>query len=85
MIDEDDLKGVIQDKSNYLGLEKFETLFAEYLDEKIDDVPELNFSEISNDLSVSESDVEKHLMHIVEKDPGLFVLYPLEKRIRFKG
>jgi len=85
MIDEDELKGVIQDNTTYLGFEVFESLFSDYLDEKIDNAPELSFSEISNDLSVLESDVEKYLMHLVEKNPGLFVIYPLEKRIKFKG
>ena len=85
MIDEDELKGVIQENATYLGFEIFESLFSEYLDERIDEVPEISFSEISNDLSVLESDVEKYLMHLVEKNPGLFVLYPLEKRIKFKG
>lgn len=85
MIDEDELKGVIQDNTTYLGFEMFESLFSDYLDEKIGDVLEISFNEISNDLSVLESNVEKYLMYLVERNPGLFVIYPLEKRIKFKG
>ena len=85
MIDEDEIKGIIQDNTTYLDFEMFESLLSDYLEEKIDDVPELSYNEITNDLSVSESDVEKYLMHLIEKNPGLFILYPLEKRIKFKG
>ncbi len=85
MIDEDELKGVIQDNNIYLGFEIFESLLSDYLDERIGEVSELSLNEISTSLSVLESDVEKYLMHLVEKNPGLFVIYPLEKRIQFKG
>ena len=85
MIEDDELKGIIQDKTTYLDFKIFESLLSDYLEEKIDDVPELNYNEISNDLIVSESDVERYLMHLIDKNPGMYVLYPLEKRIKFKG
>ena len=85
MIDEGELKGVIQNNEIYLGFEIFESLLSDYLDDKIDDVQELSFSEMSDDLSVLESEIEKYLMYLVEKNPNLLVVYPLEKRIKFKG
>jgi hypothetical protein len=83
-IDEELLLGVLQNDEMFLSATKFEEIVSEYIEEKYDIVHELEFNEISSDLKVSQNHIEKYLVDIVEKNPGMFVVYPLEKKILFK-
>ena len=84
MISANELAGVIKDQALFLSFESFEAIISDYIEEKIDSLSELKFEEIAVDLGILQSDIEKFLMHLVEKQPGNFVVYPLEKRIKFK-
>ncbi len=84
MINEGELAGVIKNQTIFLSFENFESIISDYIDEKMDDAFELSFNEISRDLFVQETDIEKFLMYLVEKNPGKFAVYPLEEKIQFK-
>jgi len=83
-IDEGLLLGVVQNEEMFVSNMKFEEMISEYIEEKFDLANELEFDEISLDLKVSQNYIEKYLVSIVEKNPGVFVVYPLEKKIAFK-
>ncbi|MCG3221253.1 MAG: hypothetical protein H7641_07725 [Candidatus Heimdallarchaeota archaeon] len=84
LIDEELLLGVLQNNEAFLNATKFEELISEYTEEKYDLADEIEFDEISTDLKVSQNYIEKYLVSIVEKTPGMYAVYPLEKKIRFK-
>ncbi len=78
------LLGVLQNNKIFLSSTKFEDLITEYIEEKYDLAEEVEFSEISSDLKVSVESIERYLVEIVEKTPGMYIVYPLEKKITFK-
>ena len=84
LIEEKLLLGVLQNNEIFLSSTKFEDLITEYIEEKYDLTEEVEFSEISSDLKVPIESIEKYLVDIVEKTPGIYVVYPLEKKITFK-
>ncbi|MBY8999299.1 MAG: hypothetical protein KGD64_00080 [Candidatus Heimdallarchaeota archaeon] len=84
MIDENTISGVIKNQQFFIDVQSFETSFSEYLEEISDDILEKKFSEISLDLGVSTSVIEQYLVKYVERAPGRFVVYPLEKKVRIK-
>jgi len=84
MIDEGVVSGVIKQQRFFVDSESFETSFSEYLEEIDEDTLEKEFSDIAIELGVSSSVVEKYLMKYVERLPGRFVIYPLEKKVRIK-
>ena len=84
LIEEELLFGVLQNNELFLNSAKFEELISEYVEEKSDVASEIEFEEISGDLKVSQDFIEKYLVNVIEKNPGLYVVYPLEKKITFK-
>lgn len=84
LIEEGLLLGVLQNNELFLSATKFEDLITEYVEEKYDLADEVEFNEISIDLKVSQDSIEKYLVNIVEKTPGIYAVYPLEKKIKFK-
>lgn len=84
LIEEGLLLGVLQNSEIFLSATKFEDLITEYVEEKYNLVDEVEFNEISIDLKVSQDFIEKYLVNIVEKTPGIYAVYPLEKKIKFK-
>lgn len=84
MINENILFGVIKNQQFFINSETFENLLSEYLEELDESVFEMEFSQIASDLGVSSSVITKYLVNHVEKNPGRFVVYPLEKKIRIK-
>ncbi|MCK5140587.1 MAG: hypothetical protein KAQ70_00185 [Candidatus Heimdallarchaeota archaeon] len=84
MIDEGTVSGVIKQQQFFVDSESFETSFSEYLEEIDENALEKEFSEVALELGVSSSVVEKYLVKYVERSPGRFVVYPLEKKVRIK-
>lgn len=84
MIDDEIIDGVVKDQKIYLSRETFEVILSEYIEEKSEETIELSFEGISNDLGVSIKTTEGFLVHMVEKNPGKYVVYPLESKIVFK-
>ncbi|NPD89398.1 MAG: hypothetical protein HGN29_11810 [Asgard group archaeon] len=84
LIEEGLLLGVLQNDEIFLSATKFEDLITEYAEEKYNLADEVEFNEISIDLKVSQDSIEKFLVNIVEKMPGIYAVYPLEKKIKFK-
>jgi hypothetical protein len=85
MIEEKVIDGVLKDDSTFLSSENFENILNEYLEDKIDINKELSFDEMSSEIGVSSSSIERFLVKYVDKNPNSLVLYPLEKKIIFKG
>lgn len=84
MIDEGIVSGVIKQQQFFIDSESFEVLFSDYLEEIDEDELEKEFSEMALELAVSSFVIEKYLVKYVEKVPGRFVVYPLEKKVRIK-
>ncbi len=84
MIAEETVSGVIKQQQFFVDSESFETSFSEYLEEIEENTIEKEFSEVAIELGVSSSVVEKYLVKYVERVPGRFVVYPLEKKVRIK-
>ncbi|MCG3224441.1 MAG: hypothetical protein H7647_08240 [Candidatus Heimdallarchaeota archaeon] len=84
MITEETVSGVIKQQQFFVDSESFETSFSEYLEEMDESALEKEFSEVAIELGVSSSVVEKYLVKYVERVPGRFVVYPLEKKVRIK-
>lgn len=84
MIDENTISGVIKNQQFFVDTESFEISFSEYLEEISDNILEKEFTELSLDLGVSTSVIEQYLVKHVERTPGRFVVYPLEKKVRIK-
>jgi hypothetical protein len=84
LIEEGMLLGVLQNDELFLSAAKFEEVITEHIEEKYELTDELEFNEISLDLNVSQDYIEQYLVDIVEKTPGIYTVYPLEKKIRFK-
>jgi len=84
MIDDSILDGVVKDQKLFLSREIFEVMLSEYIEESSDKLSEINFEKISEELGVSTKTTENFLVHIVEKNPGKYVVYPLENKIVFK-
>jgi hypothetical protein len=84
MITEETVSGVIKQQQFFVDSESFETSFSEYLEEIDENALEKEFSEVAIELGVSSSVVEKYLVKYVERVPGRFVVYPLEKKVRIK-
>jgi len=85
MIGEKELFGVLQNQHLYVDSSKFEEELSEFLEDNFEDSLEMDFNLISNKLKVSEKDIERFLVNYVEKNPHKLVIYPLEKKIRFKS
>ena len=60
-------------------------LYKKSLKDNFEDSMEMAFEFISSKLKVSEKDVERFLVNYVDKNPHKLVVYPLEKKIRFRG
>ncbi|MHA1201376.1 MAG: hypothetical protein ACTSQ4_02490 [Candidatus Heimdallarchaeaceae archaeon] len=84
MIDEETVSGVIKQQQFFVDSESFETSFSEYLEEIDENELEKEFNEVAIELGVTSSVVEKYLVKYVERLPGRFVVYPLEKKVRIK-
>ena len=85
MIEEKTINGVLKEKSLYLSSETFENIIIEFLEDTFDINKEMSFDEISEELGVPATDIERFLVNYVDKNPGSLVIYPLEKNIIFKG
>ncbi len=85
MIEEQEINGILKNNSIYLSSETFENGLFEFLEDKLDSDNELTFDEISSELGVPSSNIERFLVSYVDKNPGSLVIYPLEKKIIFKG
>lgn len=85
MIGEEELSGVLQNQTLYVDSDKFEIMLSEFLDDNFEDSSEMDFISISSKLEVSEKETERFLVKYVEKNPHKLVIYPLEKKIRFKS
>lgn len=84
MVDDAILDGVVKDQQLFLKRENFEIMLSEYVEEKSEELNEINFEGISNDLGISIKTTENFLVRMVEKNPGKYVVYPLESKIVFK-
>ena len=84
MIDEGTVSGVIKLQQFFVDSESFEASFSEYLEQIDENALEIEFSEVALELGVSSSVVEQYLVKYVERLPGRFVVYPLEKKVRIK-
>lgn len=84
MIDEKEISGVILNQTLYLGFKQFEEIVSEFIEDIFEDSMEIPFASISTKLKVSEKDIERFLVNYVDKNPNKLVVYPLEKKIRFK-
>ncbi len=84
MVDDAILGGVVKDQQLFLSRENFEIMLTEYVEEKSEELDEINFDSISKDLGVSIKTTESFLVSMVEKNPGKYVVYPLENKIVFK-
>jgi hypothetical protein len=84
MVDEATLDGVVKDQQLFLSRENFEITLSEYVEEKSEELNEINFESISKDLGISIKTTENFLVSMVEKNPGKYVVYPLESKIVFK-
>ena len=84
MIAEESVSGVIKQQQFFIDSESFEASFSEYLEEISESILEKEFNEVALELGVSSSVVEKYLVKYVERSPGRFVIYPLEKKVRIK-
>ncbi|MCE7742368.1 MAG: hypothetical protein GOP50_07885 [Candidatus Heimdallarchaeota archaeon] len=85
LINEKEINGVIQDEIMFLGSRQFESIISEFIEENLEDSLEMTFERISEKLKVSEEDTEKFLVKYVDSNPHKLVIYPLEKKIIFKG
>ncbi|MHA1198893.1 MAG: hypothetical protein ACTSQF_06025 [Candidatus Heimdallarchaeaceae archaeon] len=85
MIGEKELNGVLHDQTTYIGFEQFEETVSEFIEDNLEDSLEMTFEFISAKLKVSEKDVERFFVRYVDRNPHKLVIYPLEKKIRFKG
>ncbi len=85
LISEKEIKGVIKDKTLFIGFEQFAMIISEFIEESLEDSLEMTFDAISKKLQVPEEDIEKFLVNYVDSNPNKLVIYPLEKKIRFKG
>ena len=85
MIENEILKGVLRHNLVFLSSETFENIVTEFLEDKFDSKQELSFDEISSELEVPSTNIEPFLVSYVNKNPGSLVIYPLEKKIIFKG
>lgn len=84
LINEDGITGVVKDNSIYMSTDSFEELFLKYIEEQINTVTELSFSDITNALGVLDETIETYIMKYVKKYPDFIVVYPLEKKIVIK-
>ena len=84
MINEKELTGVIYDSTKYVSFKQFEETVSEFIEDNFEDSQEMTFEFISSKLKVSEKDAERFLVKYVDKNPHKLVVYPLEKKIRFK-
>ena len=84
MIDENTLLGVIKKQQFFIDSESFKESFSEYLEEIDETSLEIEFDEMARELEVTSSVIEKYIVEYVEKSPGRFVVYPLEKKVRIK-
>ena len=85
LIQEKTLEGVIQDNSRYLDKDTFNELMLNYIEEKMEDSPEIEYDDISKELKISIQHIEGFLIQFAKENPDLVVVYPIEKKLRFKG
>ena len=85
MIVEKELTGVIKSQSVYVSSQQFEETISDFIEDNIEDSLEMTFKHISDKLDVSEKDIERFLVKYVDNNPQKLVVYPLEKKILFKG
>ena len=67
-----------------MSTNSFEELFLKHIEEQINTVTELSFSDIANALGVLDENIETYIMKHVKEYPDLIVVYPLEKKILIK-
>ena len=84
MIDNSLVFGVIKNQHTFIDSEAFSIIIAEYLEEIDETETEIEYNKIANDLGVLSSNLEPYLVSYVEKTPGRFVVYPLEKKLDIK-
>lgn len=84
MLDDSTILGVIRNQHLFIDSETFKTMIAEYLEEIDETETEKEYNDIAKDLGVLPSVVERYLVDYVEKNPGRFTVYPLEKKLRIK-
>lgn len=85
IVDEKELDGVVQKKYLYTGFKQFEEIVSEFIEDNFEDSLEMTFDFISDKLEISEKDAERFLVNYVENNPHKLIVYPLEKKIKFKG
>jgi hypothetical protein len=85
MIDGKEIEGVLYNQTTYIGHDQFEEKVSEFIEDNFEDSMELTFEFISTKLKVFEKDIERFLVKYVDKNPHKLVIYPLEKKIRFRG
>lgn len=78
------LGGILKNSTTFLSSEIFNKNLQEYLEALDESLVEVDFDTIAGNLEVSVEGIEKYLIKIIESDPHSYVLYPLEKKIRFK-
>jgi hypothetical protein len=84
LINEKLLDGVIKNQEIFLNAETFEEIIQDYIEDQEAEIGDIQFDEISKELGVRAEDIEKYLLLLVDKIPGMFVVYPLEKKIIIK-
>ena len=85
MINRKEIDGVLYNQTTYLGYDQFEEMVTEFVEDNLEDSVEMAFGYLSSKLKVSEEDVERFFVKYVDKYPHKLVIYPLEKKIRFRG
>jgi hypothetical protein len=84
LINEKLLDGVIKNQEIFLNAETFEEIIQDYIEDQEAEIGDIQFDEISKELGVRAEDIEKYLLLLVDKIPGMFIVYPLEKKIIIK-
>jgi len=84
LINEKLLKGVIKNQEIFLDSESFEEIIQNYIEDQDAEIGDIHFDKICEDLGVSLEDIEKYLLQLVDKIPGMYIVYPLEKKIIIK-
>ncbi|MHA1302597.1 MAG: hypothetical protein ACTSQE_12950 [Candidatus Heimdallarchaeaceae archaeon] len=85
LISDHNLDGVIQNDTKYLSKEVYEEVISEYIEESRNKNIELEFDKIAEELKLPIVVVERYLLQYAKKNPNQVVVYPIEKKIQFKG
>ncbi len=85
MIEEKEIDGVIHNQIYYISNKQFEETVSEFIEDNLGESLEMTFEFIATKLKVKEKDIERFLVNYVDNNPHKVVIYPLEKKLRFKG